>query len=180
MAEANLTAADLKAYRKDEIVLQMSAIVLTTSTLLIQNSSLEGFYSTGEGGAVYSLNTHTSVFDSNFSNNDASMGAALYLGCDEDQDECDYYINRTTFKNNVAEERGGGIHYNYFAPIIEDLTFVGNQAPYGDDISAYPFRVTITNLDKVKEQVSGQTIANPIEIQIEDYYGKVINIDNTT
>jgi hypothetical protein len=68
------------------------------------------------------------------------MGGALYLYCDEDQ-TCDYYVNKSTFVRNRGDTRGGAIHYNFFAPVIESktLTFVDNIAPYGQNISAYPF-----------------------------------------
>lgn len=46
------------------------------------------------------------------------MGGALYLYCDEDQ-VCYYAINNTTFTNNTGVTRGGAVHYNYFAPIID-------------------------------------------------------------
>ncbi len=37
----------------------------------------------------------------------------------------------------------------------ETMTFIDNEAPYGQDISAYPFKLVVTNLEEVREQVSG-------------------------
>lgn len=68
------------------------------------------------------------------------MGGALYLYCDEDQ-TCKYSIENTTFEHNIGVTRGGAMHYNYYAPVmnLSKINFTDNIAPYGENISAYPY-----------------------------------------
>lgn len=46
-----------------------SAMIIDTTTLTIENSTLEGFFTTSQGAAVYSINSNVFVSDSNFTNN---------------------------------------------------------------------------------------------------------------
>eukprot|EP00347_Sterkiella_histriomuscorum_P014799 403359479 len=159
-----------------------SCMVVETSTLLVKSTNITNFFTTDNGGAIATTNCDSvNVVDSYFQGNQALMGGALYLYCDEDQ-ICQYAISNTTFVQNVGITRGGAVHYNYYAPVLNmsTLNFTDNQAPYGQNISAYPFKLVVTNLDTIKQQVSGQTIINPINVEVRDYYDNVINIDNTT
>ena len=95
---------------------------------------------TDSGAGVYSTNCDVYVSGSYFQDNHALIGGGIYLYCDDDQ-ICDYYINSTTFVRNRGDTQGGAIYYNYFAPVIQPSTlkFKGNIAPYGANISAYPY-----------------------------------------
>jgi hypothetical protein len=52
-------------------------------------------------------------------------------------------INNTYFNQNHAEIQGGSITYNRVKPIIDEETviFMNNIAPYGKDLSSYPFKL---------------------------------------
>ena len=62
-------------------------------------------------------------------------------------------INETTFVRNRGDTQGGAVYYNYFAPIIEPntLIFEENVAPYGANISAYPYQLVVTNINNITE-----------------------------
>ena len=74
------------------------------------------------------------------------------------------------------------MYYNYYAPILDlsSITFTDNIAPYGENISAYAYQLVITSTNNISNQVSGQTIINPITVEVRDYYNNIINIDNST
>jgi len=109
------------------------------------------------------------------------MGAGLYLYCSESS-RCSYSISESNFKSNYAYTRGAGVHYNYYAPTVDlgVTVFEDNFAPYGENISAFPYELQFENPEEIKMQVSGQLIEKPILLTVRDYYGNIITIDDST
>jgi len=81
----------------------------------------------GLGGAVYFAASNGTVVNSNFTNNNASNGGAIYVASDSGNT----LINSSTFGNNYASLCGGAINLNASAAHIYDTIFNDNVAVNG-------------------------------------------------
>ena len=126
-------------------------VLLTTSNITMVNTTVNGFFTTSDGGVIQSSNSNANIYNSTFINNTADVGGAIYLSCDNDQ-TCSYNIDNCTFIGNIAYTQGAGIYYDYFAPVmnLSTMTFINNTAPYGATIAAYAYSLEITNLNSVE------------------------------
>jgi len=79
----------------------MLAISAQDSQLTLTDSVFEGFYSSKEGGAIKTTSCNLNVDNGTFVNNQAQMGAGLYLYCSESS-TCTYSIVSSSFINNYA------------------------------------------------------------------------------
>lgn len=153
--------------------------------LVVSETRFEGNSATS-GGAVGLRNYHANITGSVFVGNRAEEGAGLWLGCDVVQ-MCSYAVSNSTFVNNSAAVKGGGILWTGQKPELTDLTYSNNYAIYGADKASYPIRLmldaekarmlsnfTITNYPP------GQTGPNPLRASLRDHYGQIYTIDNSS
>lgn len=86
-----------------------------------------------------------------------------------------------SFLNNVAEE-GGGVAYMNKKPLFVNNIFLGNTAFYGKDISSYPIRIqlkdvnnqTIFFLNNIKP-TNDDAILNNLSINFSDDMNQIVN-----
>ena len=81
----------------------------------------------GVGGAIGSFAANATIIDSNFTNNAARLGGAVYMGADSGNTA----FNRSIFANNTAYESGGAINLHASAAHIDNVTFYNNIAVDG-------------------------------------------------
>ncbi|MCM1010082.1 MAG: hypothetical protein NC390_04275 [Fusobacterium sp.] len=90
--------------------------------ITINNSHFIGNTADERGGAIYSLGNFR-VNDSEFSNNEASQGGAIYIANDDPN-----IIENAVFTGNRAETLGGAIAVNEGTLQINNSRFEGNHA----------------------------------------------------
>ena len=93
----------------------------------IHTSTFEGNNATDCGGAIYWRAYEGEIFESNFTNNRATYGGAIYLNGVSNNT----IIVNSTFKYNNATKNGGAIECNASNIGIYNLTFERNYAEYG-------------------------------------------------
>jgi predicted outer membrane repeat protein len=90
-------------------------------------------------------------------------GGALFFECDENSLNCVVDITTASFMNNIAEIKGGAIHWDTIEPFFGGLTsssnfssikFSKNKAGrYGDNISAIPQNIVVINEKDYKNNI---------------------------
>ena len=90
-----------------------------------QSSSLDGIL--GVGGAIVDYAANATIVNTKFTKNTARLGGALYVGSYDGYTN----INRSTFTNNIAYERGGAINLHASAVNVNSTKFYGNSAEDG-------------------------------------------------
>lgn len=125
------------------------------------------------------MDSDLTITGSSFVSNKAKQGSALSTTCSE---SCNVNIESSTFSNNMATEQGGAIQYQSFRPTMTSLTFTGNSAPYGPDISSYPTKFSLDSSQnmKLEEVVSGQTSKKDISLALLDYDDQVLVNDDVS
>jgi len=84
----------------------------------------------GHGGAIYSEAENTTAINSNFTENSAFYGGAIFIGSDSGRTK----IEDSLFKLNTANENGGAIYLRSSASNITGTKFVLNSANSGGAI----------------------------------------------
>lgn len=86
-------------------------------------------------------------------------------------------ITNSFFANNIAGEKGGAIYYNNHRPLMVNVTFIGNSAPYGNNIASFPIKIIgeseILDNDTLSDVASGQTLSAQIKFKLADYDNQV-------
>ena len=96
----------------------------------ISNSTFISNTATYNGGAVDWNASSGRITDSNFEQNTADHGGAVFVGASTN----DGYVKGSNFTNNVAKSRGGAIDWNASNGHVNDSIFVGNNAADGGAI----------------------------------------------
>ena len=81
----------------------------------------------GHGGAVYVAAMNATVFNASFIRNEADKGGALFVASDSGNTR----IINATFRQNIANLRGGAVNLNASAVHIDDSLFYDNVAING-------------------------------------------------
>ena len=99
------------------------ALELNKNNISIAGCDFTGNHA-GYGGAIESKNNNISIAGCNFTGNHASYGGAIYIGGEEG-----YYIDRSSFINNSADNEGGAINSFAHSITISNSVFLKNKAP---------------------------------------------------
>lgn len=153
-----------------------SQVTLITNSEFTSNGRL-GINDKGRSeGWIHNRGGNLTITNSEFVENRALKGAAVSNICNEVA-FCSATFRNVSFKKGEGFESGGAIYYDVFRPIMENITFEGNIAPYGPDISSYPIKIILkgsTNSEILLEGVaSGQTLTEVLIFQIVDYDNQI-------
>lgn len=92
-----------------------------------------------------------------------------------------YCVNNLTnvhFLNNQARTEGGAIYYDSFRPIMNNVTFTNNRAPYGPNIASYPVRTILVDGTSASFSIdnvpSGQVYDQQLSFRLVDYDNQTI------
>ena len=115
-----------------------------------------------------------------FINNSLTSGGSIYYTWPGNKNWINY-LDSITFNGNTASIAGGAIYYDVFRPIMTNLIFQNNSAPYGNDIASYPVRIVArgdNNNDDyhiyLNQIASGQALSNSLVLKIVDYDNQTI------
>lgn len=145
-----------------------SAGILNVDSCTFDKNTADNF-----GGAIYastemeslygyehSINIINSIFTSN-SANDKSGGAVYSNG--------GVHVHNSIFRDNVADDKGGAICHNLVinAVVVDNSTFIGNQAYYGGAIDSYSLAKidNSTFIGNYAESDGGAVKAELVEIE---------------
>jgi hypothetical protein len=88
------------------------------------------------------------------------------------------------FTNNIADEKGGAVFYNLNRPQMTNNQFQGNTALYGPNVGSYPVKIAHSisrnTTIKLEEVTSGLTYESSFTVNLIDYDGQTVNIENST
>ena len=140
-----------------------------------------------KGGALYLFNSKTLITNSIFNQNQADYGGSIY--CESANKLNIAIMQNNTFNSNNAISEGGAIKWNFEMPIIENNIFFNNSALYGNDIAAYPIRMTVnlksdngsyilssfgSQIPIINNVTSGNYFPYNISIGLLDHYGQIV------
>ena len=138
------------------------------------------------GGALIINNYQVYVTNSQFEENTAGEGGAIWLDC-AFAEICNFFIANSVFRNNSAAIKGGGISWKAVKPQLVNLTFSGNTAAYGTDVASYPISIVLDNVSKrslqsakIPNYAPGQTTRDFLQASLRDHYGQIYTIDNSS
>ena len=157
-----------------------SSIISNLNNSIFQNM---GNNETKHGGAIHLYNSNTTIINSNFINNTAVYGGAIYyswLG----SKVWTLSIKDSSFKSNKAYEAGGAIYYDVYRPNMINNAFYNNSAVYGNNIASYPIK--IKEKDSSQDQIVLNNIGSGISGNISFVFGlydfddQVVSLDNVS
>ena len=162
---------------------QEAVRIFRSNTVAIRNSSFvsNGESSSTNGGAVDIMNSKVSISDSEFINNTASQGAAIYFGCNL-MSLCNLSAQNTLFRLNNAIKMGGAIYYSFKRPDLSNIVFENNSAPYGPDLASYA--VKIRRYDSTSDNISIDNVGagikydKDIKLSLLDYDNQVMVLNS--
>ena len=97
------------------------------ATAYITDAVFEENKAGNRGGAIDIFASNTHIMNSNFTDNTADYGGAVFAGNNAQLSE----ITNSTFANNQATYNGGAVDWNASSGIITDSRFEQNTADYG-------------------------------------------------
>jgi hypothetical protein len=156
-----------------------------SNVTLISSSYFDTIGSTDmlKGGSIYTLNTNLSISESNFINNKAVKGAAIYFSC-TGNDRCDLDLSDSSFTNNVASQSGGAIQYDVYRPSMQNNTFTNNTAIYGPNIASYAIKIIeeSTGVDQIKLENIGSGIEETVSLTLGlyDHDDQIMILDSSS
>jgi len=159
--------------------------IFRTNVTLLTNSEFDmiGSKNHFKGGVIFIKRSSISIDNSTFTNNQAIKGGALKIEWFVSSHWVNSFTN-SVFINNTAIQQGGAIAYDLYRPTMENLTYEGNTAPYGQNVASYPIRVIMqgnsNNEITVDNVGSGITYPSVIKLALIDYDRQEITIENTT
>ncbi|TNV88194.1 hypothetical protein FGO68_gene1286 [Halteria grandinella] len=122
---------------------------------LIADCNFEESYSVISGGglSIISVGNMTLIRSKFYNNKAENQGGALLYSCNQYPKQCSLLLEDILFKNNSANIEGGAIKWNFFEPLMKNITFIENNAKiYGDNIAS-----VARNLVKISQQDVGQS-----------------------
>ena len=141
----------------------------------MQNSSFTqmGGESIKNGGSLYLVRSNMTISNSNFTENTAIDGGAIYFSCLGIR-KCNLDITDSHFKSNKAVLSGGAIKYNVYRPTMQNNIFENNTAAYGPNIGSYAIKIRKKNSEI--EQISLDNIGSGVENTVNIGKSPVNNI----
>ncbi|CAI2364782.1 unnamed protein product [Moneuplotes crassus] len=135
-----------------------------------------------QGGAMNILRSNMILSDSEFVKNTAKSGAAIAIDC-EINSKCENILKNIVFSSNIAKIQGAGIYYNMHRPIMSEIVFTNNSAPYGSNIASFPYNIIFSKIQHNKVTIdsagSGIIFDESYEVKIIDYDNQTMNLINT-
>jgi hypothetical protein len=124
------------------------------------------------------------VFEDNSAN--ATDAGGLSLSC-SNESRCDFYVANSTFKNNSALLRGGGLAWSY-RPTLENITYADNRAVYGPNVASFGVKLVLCDSKPTSKMqgnsyvglASGQRLPEPVVIALVDHEGLIVRTDNSS
>ena len=111
-------------------------IIFTVDSCSFVNNSAQK-----NGGALFIEDANVLINNSNFVNNEAQFGGAIYYKTNDY--ESTLSIFQTIFSFNSAGFEGGAIKYTKKMPTFDQyVMFNNNSAFYGQNVASYPVRMT--------------------------------------
>ncbi|TNV87343.1 hypothetical protein FGO68_gene12842 [Halteria grandinella] len=175
------------------------AIEYTRNVLIkmvsITNCQFLNSTSKSNGGGLSLIDVEkVSIYQSTFVTNNAKMqGGALIHDCNQTgllSYGCQLEISDTLFNSNIAKE-GGALKWNFYEPILTNVTFLNNTAKYyGSDIASVPAKLIAHNNilegDRRSIQLEDDSISInsssggeiDLSFAIADKYGQVVKSNN--
>ncbi|CAI2379704.1 unnamed protein product [Moneuplotes crassus] len=160
--------------------------ILYSRVDIIRNSKFtqNGNQMKTKGGVLYLLDTQLSIESCIFESNTALKGGAIAFECTSSHN-CKLGMANSIFINNTGVAEGGAISYNYSPPSQTNVTFEGNQAPYGPDYASYPVRIGVINGAATDEIIiddvgPGIVLEEPIQLGLFDYNGQIMILDSSS
>ena len=150
---------------------------------LILNSSFanNGNRSLTKGGAISITDSQVSIRNTNFANNSAIIGGAISFECSGSSFWSLSIVN-SIFESNTGASQGGAIYYNYYRPIINNVTFFNNYAIYGSNFASFAFKIKFaeSNTDEMKIHglVSGVEYNQTLKFSLEDFDNQTMVLNN--
>lgn len=150
----------------------------------MKDSSFEnnGGLNTGKGGAISISNSNLTIKNTNFTNNQAKKGGALYFSW---TNQLKGFLNITNcvFSNNSASISGGSVQYDLYRPHFENNQFENNTAEYGPNIASYPIKIMLkdTDIDQVVLSDIGSGVEEIMELQLSlnDHDNQITTLENS-
>ncbi|CAI2370757.1 unnamed protein product [Moneuplotes crassus] len=140
--------------------------------------STSGFTGQRAGGSIIIRRSNVTIENCVFRENQAQTGGAISITCVIGE-KCFNYISNTSFIGNIAYIQGGGINYNTYPPILSNVSFDSNIAPYGADIGSYAldiiFEKTNSTFMSIYNVGSGIPLTQNITLKVIDPEHNVMN-----
>lgn len=161
--------------------LQVSDSVITQ----LINSYFENNGGTGvsRGGALILINSNVTIVDSQFINNKAEKGGAIYFSW-TNLYQGFLNITQSNFTGNSASSSGGALQYDLYRPNMINNNFGGNTAEYGPDIASYPIVIKIkdTDIDQIVLNDVGSGVEDNFNLKVAlyDQDGQITTLENST
>ena len=150
---------------------------------LISNSSFvnNGNISLTKGGAISITDSQVSILNTNFANNSAIIGGAISFECSGSSSWSLSIVN-SIFESNTGVSQGGAIYYNYYRPIINNVTFLNNYAIYGPNFASFASKIKFTDSNtnemKIHDLVSGVEYNQTLKFSLEDFDNQTMVLNN--
>ena len=135
------------------------------------------------GGALTLLNSEVTIRNSSFYLNKAEEGGSISFECTS-LERWKLEVSNSTFINNTAIVKGGVIYYNYLRPVLSDILFENNTAPYGNNYASYPVRIGKRGSSKtdtiiLNEVGPGIILSEPLELVLFDPDDQITVLEET-
>ena len=137
-----------------------------------------------EFACIEAINFGTIVVENSlFDGNVGTVEACIVIEC-EIGDVCDFQLTNSSFTNNVAGKRGGAIYYSSYPPILTNVTFSNNSAPYGQNLASYAKTLRLWVDEEWKNEVtlpeiaSGQDYTETLYFAVFDVDDQIINTED--
>lgn len=177
-------------------------------TLEILKSNFSFNSALNSGGVLYLTNGYITIESCIFHDNEADIGGVIYFHQDckifynsshlfqiiiiVSSNSSNLIIQNSIFFNNNALKEGGAIKITGMIVISKNCTYINNTAPYGNNIAAFPFKITldsksvISNVSKkepinffIDNEVTGSVINQSFYFKIIDFYNQTVsNLQN--
>ncbi|EKX45640.1 hypothetical protein GUITHDRAFT_138857 [Guillardia theta CCMP2712] len=98
----------------------------------------------------------------------AEFGGAIFC------ENASPHLSRVVFKRNKATSGGGAIYWKQRGPVLDNCTFIDNDAPYGKDVASAVERLAVGNERVNYVYHSGDEFIPPLKAKMFDFYGQEI------
>ena len=188
----NVTLLDLNTtgveFSKSNVT-QISGMMLSSlpKGMIMKNTIISSFSSSqfvswgsskiAYGGAIDAIDSSIYLHNSTASRSIAQNGGAFSIRWNH-YDLCDNKITGSNFESNAAEVKGGAIYYNFKRPLISNIKYANNSAPYGPNIASYSVKIieqTSKNTSITFNNIpSGIKFGSNLDLILQDYDNQTI------
>ncbi len=135
--------------------------------------------SAAEGGSLYIVGAPL-LENVTVTRSTARYGGGIYIKDTDYGENGDVILNGVSIMDNIASERGGGIHlWDYVEATIKNSTISGNRAIDGGGIYYDESYYDDGFLDIINTEITGN-VANSSGGGIHNYKGKIMTLTNVT